>query len=359
VKFSSSLMLTLLGAFGIPFAMTQDQPQVYDQMVRAKLVSLSAANGGDPVDCGSTTTFKPDDKVAICAKTAFASQKPFYIFYSGTVGLFKFAYGLSGDAAGNVYQVEYDSRGLLNLGAAKHTQVSDDNRLRATPCVQPVKLQSDSQGVLGCIRPVDEEESRLAAQQKPIDTTLCAILQHPSAFNNKMVRIHAYASGNFEYSDLGSDDCPQGLWFVYGGGGAPPDLAAWIRGSATAGSEDAEGKLILPVPVKLIQDSNFRQFQKLMKDRALADARALKQDADPLILYRVAATFIGRIDAVSDDVHEFHLKRKSFDRADFLGFGQMGLFDAQFVMQSVEGDAVLEKFPPEPNPKRPQPSAQP
>ena len=38
------------------------------------------------------------------------------------------------------------------------------------------------------------------------------------------------------------------------------------------------------------------------------------------------------------------------DRADFLGFGQMGLFDAQFVMQSVEGDAVLEHSPPIKNP---------
>jgi hypothetical protein len=33
------------------------------------------------------------------------------------------------------------------------------------------------------------------------------------------------------------------------------------------------------------------------------------------------------------------------DRADYLGFGQMGLFDAQFVHQSVANDAVLEAFP--------------
>jgi len=47
----------------------------------------------------------------------------------------------------------------------------------------------------------------------------------------------------------------------------------------------------------------------------------------------------------------FHLKRKNTDRADFLGFGQMGLFDAQFVLQSVANDAVLGKSPPMPNPK--------
>jgi hypothetical protein len=64
-----------------------------------------------------------------------------------------------------------------------------------------------------------------------------------------------------------------------------------------------------------------------------------------------AATFIGRIDGVPDDVHAFHLKRKDMNRADFLGFGQMGLFDGQFVVQSVEQDAVLEKFPPIPKPE--------
>jgi len=63
-----------------------------------------------------------------------------------------------------------------------------------------------------------------------------------------------------------------------------------------------------------------------------------------------AATFTGRIDAVPDDVHLFHLKGGDLDRADYLRFGQMGLFDAQFVMQSVEGDAVLEHSLPVKNP---------
>jgi hypothetical protein len=90
--------------------------------------------------------------------------------------------------------------------------------------------------------------------------------------------------------------------------------------------------------------------------RAKADERNLKKEhADTWTFYRVAATFTGRIDAVSDDVHAFHLKRKDMDRADFLGFGQMGLFDAQFVLQSVGNDAVLEKFPPIPNPERSNP----
>src|SRR5580698_8203117 len=98
-----------------------------------------------------------------------------------------------------VYEVGYDSRGLLHLGMDERSEVFDNNRLRVTPCVPPVRLATTQRGVLACITPVNEEESKLAAKQTPIETTLCAILEHPSAFNNKLVRFRGYASGNFEY----------------------------------------------------------------------------------------------------------------------------------------------------------------
>jgi hypothetical protein len=107
----------------------------------------------------------------------------------------------------------------------------------------------------------------------------------------------------------------------------------------------------LPIPVKLAQDASFHRFEELVKAGAKADAASQSTNPDTIVFHRVSATFIGRIDGVSDDVHAFHLKRKPTDRIDLLGFGQMGLFDAQFVMHSVENDAVLETFPPTPTPK--------
>jgi hypothetical protein len=355
MRFSTPLMLAFVGSVWLGFAVAGGQSQPEDQLVNSKLTWLSASNGGEPLNCGSTTTLRPEGKVSVCAKAAFQVRKPFYILYSHELGTTKFAYGLAGDAVGNIYEVEYDSRGLLYLGLEKKSRVSDDNRVRVTTCVKPIRLGSTQQGQLACITPVNEQESQLAAQQKPLATTLCAILEHPSAFNNKIVRIHGYASGNFEYSTLGADGCSDALWFTYGNGEGPPGLAAWVGGGARPGAEDDAGRLILPVPVKVVQDSNFRHFQKLMKARAEADARSFQENADSLTFNRVAATFVGRIDAVSDDIHAFHLKRKAMDRADFLGFGQMGLFDAQFVLQSVEHDAVLEKFPLIPNPERNKP----
>jgi hypothetical protein len=316
----------------------------------AKLASLAAANGGTSTDCGSANIFKPEDKPTTCARAAFDAHRAFQMVYTGGYGYYQAAYGLAGDASGKVYEVGYDSRGLLHLGMDERSEVFDNNRLRVTPCVPPVRLATTQRGVLACITPVNEEESKLAAKQTPIETTLCAILEHPSAFNNKLVRFRGYASGNFEYSDLGAAGCKESMWFAYGNGDGPPGLVASVLGGARPGSEDAEGRVILPVPVKVVEDANFKRFEKLMTARAKADEKALAEtNAETITLYRVAATFTGRIDAVPDDVRAFHIKRKPTDRADFLGFGQMGLFDVQFILQSVGSDAVLETFPPEPN----------
>ena len=351
--FSSALLLLSIGLLSFSFASAQIDPD--DRLISEKLVSLSSSNRGQSIDCRVTSMYKPEDTVSLCAKTAFEDHKAFRVLYSGPisgpVGIFHShsAYGLAGDEDGNAYEVLYDSRGLLNLGMDKRSQVFAENRVRVTTCIKPVRLDSTETGLLACATPVNEQESQRAARQKPIATTVCAILEHPAAFNNKIVRIHGYASGNFEYSELGADGCSGSLWLAYGNGEGPPDLAATVRGGARPGSEDSEGRLILPAPVELVQNSNFRRFQKLMRARAQADERSSKENTDSFAFNRVAATFIGRIDAVPDDIHTFHLKRKDTDRADFLGFGQMGLFDAQFVLQSVENDAVLEKFPPIPN----------
>jgi hypothetical protein len=338
-----------------PLVDVRTQPN-QDQLLGSRLTSLSASNGGKPIDCGSTTMNKPEGKLADCAKAAFEDRRPFYVSYSGTPFAFlKFAYGVAGDAVGNIYEVQYDSRGLLHLGLGKNSQVFDGNRIRVTTCVKPIRLGSTQEGLLACITPVNEQASQLAARQKSMDTTVCAILNQPAAFNNKMVRIHGYVSGNFEYSELGADGCSGSIWFAYGGGEGPPGLVAYVNGGARPGAEDDEGRLILAIPVKVVQDASFRRFEKLMKARVEADEQSEKENPNSYVFHRVSATFTGRIDGVSDDVHAFHLKRKDMDRADFLGFGQMGLFDAQFVLQSVERDAVLEKSPPiqRPEPNKP------
>jgi len=188
---------------------------------------------------------------------------------------------------------------------------------------------------------VNKRESDNIAQQKPVNTTVCAVLENPASFNNKLVRIRGHFSGNFEYSMLSGDGCKNALWFGYGGGGGPPSLAMYVGGAARPGSEDSEGKLVLPVPVRLIRDSRLERFEKQTEAMTKAGADYEKGHPNEYVSRCVTATFIGRIDAVSSEVHEFRKKQETQDHSDGLGFGQMGLFEAQLIVQSVVDDAVL------------------
>jgi hypothetical protein len=312
-----------------------------NRLMSDRLKSLAFSGGRPAKDCGKTTTSRPNEAISNCARAAFGKGKPFYVRYSEPDQVPYFSYGLAGDGQGNLSEVVYDSRALLNLGLSKNAQVFDDNRIRVTRCLSPIILGATTEGIVACVPPINERETAVAAQQKPIDTTLCAIAENPSDFNNKLVRIRGDVWGNFEYSELGNDRCSITIWFAYGTGEGMPGLEAYVPGGSRPGAEDAEGRRILPIPVKLVQDFRFRRFQQVMRARVIADARSEKTNPNEYVFHRVTATMIGRIDAVSPDIYAFHLKRTQMDKADFLGFGQMGLFDAQFILRSVESDAVL------------------
>ena len=99
---------------------------------------------------------------------------------------------------------------------------------------------------------------------------------------------------------------------------------------------------MLPVPVKLVRDSKFETFEKQVQAMSNADAAYEKEHPGKFIEHCVTATFVGRVDSVSPEVHQFHKNQRSKEHNDGLGFGQMGLFEAQFILQSVDDDATLE-----------------
>jgi hypothetical protein len=245
----------------------------------------------------------------------------------------QWGYGLAGDAAGNVFAVTYHDRGFPPIALNRHMQLMDDNHNRVTECIKPITLSTTPRGLLACVTPVNQEQSDEAAHQKPVDTTICAILADPPAFNNKVVRIRGRYSGNFEYSELSGDGCSGSLWLAYAGGGGPPNLAAYVSMSNMLGSEDSDGKRILPVPVVLVRDSKLERFNALVRMNTGRYGPSTDQ--------RVTATFIGRIDAASKEVHDY-LQKQLLEKRIGLGFGQMGSFEAQFTLESVEDNAALE-----------------
>jgi len=293
-------------------------------------------------DCGTTTSTKPDDAVASCGQKAFDAKHPFFLAYVHEGKTVEYGYGLASDAAGNVFAINYQFfPPFPGIAPNRHTQVSGANHLRITECIKPITLAKTKRGLLACITPINQTESDRAAHQKPVKTTLCAILENPPAWNNKLVRIRGHYSGNFEYSMLGSDGCQEALWLEYGGGSGPPNLAAYVGGGARPGSEDTDGKLILPIPITLVRDSKFDQFEEQVEAMAKADDDSFKKNSKKFLSHCVTSTFTGRIDAVSPEVHEFRKSHPHEEHADSLGFGQMGLFEGQFILQSVDDDAVL------------------
>jgi len=186
-----------------------------------------------------------------------------------------------------------------------------------------------------------------AVAAKPVRATVCEIAQNPSAFNNKFVKVRGYVSVGFEFSILEAEGCSDAIWFALGDGSGPPGLVATANGKGMPGGKTSKGKAVLPLRVKLVRDSIFEKFQRYMTVKAQA-----KPCFDDLThptsvdcgVERVSATFIGRVDGVCREMHAAHLKRSGNSSPDFKGFGQMGSFDAQLVVQSVEDVLAVDVF---------------
>jgi hypothetical protein len=337
-RFSRALTLlscTALAAFTQSSDPNKQSADTSDSLFVKRLQEISARGGSQVVNCGFTGINHPENSVTACGQNAFAQHRPFLLGYQYRVWdePVQSGYGLAGDAAGNVFAVNYHDRGFPPIALNRHMQLMDDNHNRVTECIKPITLGTTPRGLLGCVTPINQEQSDVAANRKPVETTICAILANPPAFNNTMVRIRGYFVGNFEYSELNDPACQGALWLRYGGDGGPPGLAASITFANTLGSEDSEGKRILPVPVALVRDSKLERFDAFVRMNTGRYGPSTDQ--------RVTATFIGRIDAVSNEVHDY-LHRQPLERRIGLGFGQMGSFEAQFTLESVVDDAALQ-----------------
>jgi hypothetical protein len=301
--FSRALILlscTALAAF--PQSLDQRSTDKQDDVFIKRLQEISARGGGQVVNCGFTGMNHPENSVTECGQSAFRLHKSFFLGYEYRVWdePVQWGYGLAGDATGNVLAVSYRDRGFPPVALNRHMYLMDGNHNRVAECIKPISLSTSQRGLLGCVTPINQKQSDIAAHQKPVDSTICAILANPPAFNNKMVRIRGSFVGNFEYSELNDPACHGALWLRY----SPSTLVASVEPTNVLGSEDSEGKRILPVPVVLVRDSKFERFNALV--------RMNPTDRVPLIgetVQHVTATFVGRVDAVSNEVHDYYQKQ--------------------------------------------------
>ena len=98
--------------------------------------------------------------------------------------------------------------------------------------------------------------------------------------------------------------------------------------------------------IVLVRDSSYIQLIHYLELSATGESCTEgppPPDAPPdCRTYRITATFIGRIDGVSKEVHRAHRRLTSNDRFDIKGFGDMGMFEAQLVVQSVENVVAVD-----------------
>ena len=195
--------------------------------------------------------------------------------------------------------------------------------------------------VLGLgISPPYGQKAAVAPRKGPVETSVCKIFENPSLYNNRLVKVRGYVDGNFEYSLLLDERCPDAsIRFALADGSGPPPLEVAVSGKGTPGGSDSKGRRTQPLGVHLIKDPSFETLMHYLqvsaKGRACADGPPPEFPPD-CATYRVTATFTGRVDGVSKQIHEKHLQRSDHDPVDGLGFGHMGIFDAQIVVQSVE-----------------------
>ena len=120
-------------------------------LIDTKLLSLSG-RGGSALNCGSVGIRQNPDSASDCALSAFAHRSPFYVRYNLQGIDSEVSAGLAGDAAGNVYFVEYDSMGWETDGLSKEAKVTDGKHIYMEPCSNPVTLRKTRTGRLTCAK---------------------------------------------------------------------------------------------------------------------------------------------------------------------------------------------------------------
>lgn len=213
--------------------------------------------------------------------------------------------------------------------------------LRAASSLIPLSL------VVLTVSPVNGQNALSSHHKNPVETSVCRIFENPSLYNNKLVKVRGHVEGNFEYSLLLDETCPEAsVWFAFADGSGPPQLEVVVRGKGTPGGMGSKRRRSPAILVHLIRDSSYEALMRYWtisaKGRACADGPPPEFPPD-CTSYRVTATFTGRVDSVSKRIHEKHLRRSDHDPVDGLGFGHMGMFDAEIVVQSVENVVAVEQ----------------
>jgi hypothetical protein len=162
-----------------------------------------------------------------------------------------------------------------------------------------------------------------------VDTTVCDILKNPTSFNGKMVRIKGTVEAGFDQFVVKGANCGQkvdDIWLSYPEGSkAKAGPAAMVE---LQPASNYSGTIAVPQrpSVTLQKDKAFKQFDSLLLAPAKINGMCLGCRRN-----EVSATLVGRLDGTQAGIQ----RDPSGKIVSFTGFGNMSLYSARLVLQSV------------------------
>lgn len=171
----------------------------------------------------------------------------------------------------------------------------------------------------------------VGAKAQAVDTDICSIAKNPASFNGKMVRVKGIAVAGYDQFIIKDPTVcgyqVDGIWLEYPTGTKGKAGAATIVTAQPARNYAGPYKAPTRTPVVLDKSKDFKQFDSLMSQQRHGMGMCLG-----CVKNTVSATFVGRLDSVANTT----LKRdKDGKVTDFGGFGNMNMYPARLVLQSV------------------------
>ncbi|HXH91955.1 MAG TPA: hypothetical protein VNN25_10280 [Thermoanaerobaculia bacterium] len=168
------------------------------------------------------------------------------------------------------------------------------------------------------------------ASGQAVDASVCDVLANPASFDGKFIRIKGapVVAGFDEFVIDGSGCKPSSaIWFAYPEGTKGKAGPAAFLSLQLAKNSPAVANATHRTAVTLQKNGDFKQFDSLLATQSKASGACL---ACPR--YTVEATLVGRLDGVSA---AGLLRDASGKVTGVAGFGNMNLYRARFVLQSV------------------------
>ena len=174
-----------------------------------------------------------------------------------------------------------------------------------------------------------------AGHGQVVDASVCDVVNHPTKFDGKMVRVKGVVSADFDSLIVRGDSCDSALWLNYPAGTkAKSGPAAILTMQLAAGSTAAAPAWASRPAVVLERNADFATFDTLLSTKVKTPGSCLgcvKND--------VMATLVGRVDGTDNAglVRDASGAVKSLD-----GFGNLSGYPVRLVLQSVSGATAQE-----------------